>query len=108
MNEIRRSFLWVWLIVAVICGAAAGAPFLTPAAKLQGVFPSCEARLRNRPCVACGLTTGFIAISNGEWKEAQRANAAAIPLFAGFAMNFAAAVAYTFRKYKSGGKTCKS
>ena len=107
MTQFRRALLFVWLIVSVAAGAAAAAPFIVPASALQSVFPACEARARNSTCPACGLTTGFIAISGGHWDEAQQANAAAIPIFALFAANFAAALTHAARKLRTGGTTCK-
>ena len=107
MNELRRAVLWVWLIVAVAGGATTTAPFIVSAPALQSIFPVCEAKQKNSTCPACGLTTGFIAISDGRWDDAQRSNAASIPLFAGFAANFAAALMYTVRKFRFGGTTCK-
>ena len=100
MSEFRRAMLSVWLIVAVAGGGAAAAPFLVPEPALQNVFPACSAKQRNSSCPACGLTTGFIAISHGRWVDAQSSNAAAIPLFALFAWNLAAAAAYAIRKLR--------
>jgi Protein of unknown function (DUF2752) len=106
-GELRRALLAVWLIMATVCGATAAAPFVVNASALQGLFPTCEARVRNSRCVACGMTTGFIAISDGRWADARQANAASIPLYGGFLMNFMAAVAYSIRKLGSGGTKCK-
>ena len=108
MSDLRRALLIVWFIGAAACGTVVALPFFAPASELQSVFPVCEARQRNSSCVACGLTTAFISIADGRWDDAQRANAAATPLFAGFLTNFAAAVAYTVRKLRSGGTACKS
>jgi hypothetical protein len=107
MKEFRRAIVYVWLMISAAAGVTAAAPFMIPAAALQRVFPQCEARARNSACPACGLTTGFIAISDGRWDEAQQANAAAIPLLGIFAANFAAAIAYAIRKSKTGATTCK-
>jgi hypothetical protein len=107
-GELRRALFAVWLIIAAACGATAAAPLLVNAATLQGLFPTCEARVRNSRCVACGMTTGFIAISDGRWADARQANTASIPLYGGFVMNFLAAVAYSIQKLGSGGTKCKS
>ena len=103
MTQLRRAFIIVWLIIAAVCGAAVSAPLVIDSTKLQRVMPVCEARAKNISCPACGITTGFIAIAGGEWDEAQEANRAAIPLFAGFVANFAAAMMYSIRKLRSGG-----
>jgi hypothetical protein len=102
-GELRRAVLAVWLILAAAGGAIAAAPFFINASTLQGLFPTCEARLRNSQCAACGMTTGFIAISDGRWTDARQANAGAIPLFGGSVMNLMVAVAYSVRKIRSGG-----
>jgi hypothetical protein len=107
MKQFRSALVYVWLIVAAIGGVAAAAPFIVPATTLHNVFPPCEARARNSTCPACGLTTGFVAISGGYWDDARQANAAAIPLFALLAANFSAALGYSVRKLKTGATTCK-
>jgi hypothetical protein len=107
MSDIRRGLLIVWLMVALLCGAIVAAPFIAPPAVLAGITPQCEARARNSSCPACGLTTGFIAISAGRWREAQQANAGAVPLFWAFSANFAAALVYCILRLRCGGNTCK-
>jgi hypothetical protein len=107
MNEFRRAIFWVWLIVAAAGGATAASPFIVPARVLHNVLPACQARQQNSSCPACGLTTGFVAISAGRWHDAERANAAAVPLFVIFAANSAAALAYTIRKRMFGGVPCR-
>ncbi len=107
MKEFCRALLFVWLIVSAAAGVAAAAPFIVSETTLHSVFPECEARARNSTCPACGLTTGFIAISNGRWDQAQQANAAAVPIFALFAVNFAAALTHVARKLRTGATTCK-
>src|SRR5688500_16168445 len=69
MKQFRRAIVLVWLIVSVGAGVTTAAPFFVPANKLYSVFPQCEARARGSACPACGLTTGFIAISDGRWDE---------------------------------------
>jgi hypothetical protein len=103
VRQLRSALIIVWFIVAIVCGAAAAAPLVMDTAKLQNALPVCEARAKNGRCAACGLTTGFIAISDGRWDEAQESNRAAIPLFGGFIANFVAALAYSIRKLRSGG-----
>ena len=103
MTQLRRALIIVWLIIAAACGAAAAAPLVIRPATIQKLVPVCEARAKNSGCIACGMTTGFIAIADGRWDEAQEANQAAIPLFAAFAANFGVALAYSIRKLRSGG-----
>jgi hypothetical protein len=103
MAQLRSAVIIVWLIIAAVCGAAVAAPLVMGPATVQSLVPVCEARAKNTSCPACGLTTAFIAIAHGSWGEAQEANRGAIPLFAGFAVNFGAAAAYLIRKLRSGG-----
>ena len=108
MKQLRPALIAVWLIIAAAGMLAAAAPLILGATTLYSVFPVCEARTRNSRCVACGMTTAFVAIGEGRWADARKANAGAIPLYAGFGVNFAAALAYSIRKLRSGGTACKS
>jgi hypothetical protein len=84
-----------WLIVAVIGMIAVVAPLVVSADSLHGLFPVCEARARGGSCALCGMTTGFIFVSQGEIEEARRANAGAPVLYAVLVLNFLVALPYS-------------
>ena len=86
-----RAFLYAWLIVSAFGAAAVAAPFIVPHNVMARAVPTCEAKRRGEVCSACGMTQAFYAISRGHADEAQAANRAAIPVFAGLAVNGLAA-----------------
>jgi hypothetical protein len=107
MSELRRAIIAVWLILSAAGVLIAASPFLVPAPAFDNVLPTCPARVRGGDCPACGLTTGFVAIADGRWDDAARANAAAPLLFALFTANAAAAALVSFCKLLKRGQRCK-
>jgi hypothetical protein len=67
-GDVRRAFVSAWLIISCLAGAAVLAPFLASAETLHSVFPVCAAKQADSSCIACGLTTGFIATAHGQWE----------------------------------------
>ena len=109
MNKFRRdldlSFRVVWLIASLVILLILAAPFVFGSTQVQRLAPVCQSRVHNgKPCAFCGMTTGFLAISEGRLQDAGRANHAAIPLYAVFVMNEIAVLVFV----RKGGLTCKS
>jgi hypothetical protein len=96
--DVRRALTGSWLLLSFVAGASLLAPFVVSAGTLFSLFPPCPSKLAGSECIACGLTTGFIALADGDWRAAQEANSASVPLAAFFALNFAAAVTYVVLK----------
>ena len=96
--EWRKALFIVWITVSAALGCAAVAPFLVPENTITRMVPTCEAKLHGRRCMLCGATTGFLAIGSGDWRGAQHANAASLPLFAGFSADAFGAAAILFRR----------
>lgn len=94
------AFLYAWLIVSAFGAAAVAAPFFVPHDVMARAVPTCEAKRRGEVCSACGMTQAFYAIARGHVDEAQAANRAALPVFAGLAVNglAAGAVSVTRRR----------
>jgi hypothetical protein len=109
MNEFRRdldvSLRFVWLLSSLVILLILASPFVLGSTRVQRLAPVCESRLHDgRPCAFCGMTTGFLAISEGRFHDAGRANHAAIPLYAAFVINEIAVLMFV----RKGGLICKS
>jgi len=86
--ELRLALRWVWLIVSLIVLGVLIAPFILPEAALARLVPVCEAKVKaNRECALCGMTTAFLAISNGRFADARAANRGGPSLYALFVLN---------------------
>jgi hypothetical protein len=98
-GEFKAAILLVWMVLTLVGTAVIITPFVLNESAIARLTPVCESkRLYGRECVLCGTTTGFIAIAHGELGAAARSNGLAIPLFAAFSLNTAAAVAYFLMK----------
>jgi hypothetical protein len=94
-HDVKAAFLYAWLVVSLVAGAAVAAPFVGSPERLHSLFPACEARVkRHVQCPLCGMTTAFISVAHGRWREARAANPGAIPLFFAFSVNLAVALLY--------------
>jgi len=102
MTETRRAFIVVWLILSVGAAAILSAFLVLPEETILGL--SQRGRLPSHgdsPCPFCGMTRGFLAISNGDAGRAVSINRGAVPLFAGFVLNEVLAVLYLARRMRA-------
>jgi hypothetical protein len=98
-RQIRVALAVVWLVVSLVLGAAALAPFALPAETLGHLFPPCpQLAATGRPCPLCGMTSAYLAIAHGDWREAARDNEGAIPLWTISLVNLAVCAAFTARR----------
>jgi hypothetical protein len=94
-SDLKTAFRYVWLVVSVVTGCAILAPFVCTPATLHSLFPACEARVKyHTGCPLCGMTTAFIDLAGGRWREARAANSGAIPLFLAWLVNLVVALDY--------------
>ena len=94
-SDLKAAFKYVWLVVSVVTGCAILAPFVFAPATLHSLFPAFEARVKyHTPCPLCGMTTAFIYLAGGRWRDAQAANSGAIPLFFAWLVNLVVALDY--------------
>ena len=91
-----------WIALTLLCvGALWLATRLEPSptgwgTHMQLGLPPCGFLvLTGRPCPSCGMTTAFLRIGEGDLSGAAASNSGSILLYAGMALNFAAAFAYT-------------
>jgi len=81
-SEVRLSFFIAWMVISVIVLGVLLAPIILPGATIRRLEPRCEWKIRyGKECPMCGMTTGFILICRGKFKEACAANRASLPLF---------------------------
>lgn len=89
-DQVELALLTVWLIVALAAVAAALLPFLIPQTALSFV-PPCRSKIEyGIPCLACGLTTSFYAMTRGDFEAAALANAAGPYLYTVAALHIVA------------------
>lgn len=89
-TEIGQAFLIVWIVLTLVGTMAAAAPLILDAETIGHLTPRCERQLRDgRPCALCGMTTAFLHIGKGEFRQAQSANRASVPVYSAFCLNAA-------------------
>lgn len=98
MADFRKALVVAWLVISLAGLLLAAVPLVVSQSALSSVVPQCEARARGERCIACGMTTGFFAIANGDLKSARLANAAAIPLFSADLVNAACAAMFLYSR----------
>jgi ribosomal protein S14 len=81
-REVRLSFFIAWMVISAVLFGVLFAPLILPTATIQRLEPRCKWKVRYaKECPMCGMTTSFILICRGKFKEASAANKASIPLF---------------------------
>jgi hypothetical protein len=94
-SDLKAAFRYVWLVVSLVTGSAIVAPFVCRPATLYSLFPACEARVKyHTECPLCGMTTAFVNLAGGRWREARAANSGAIPLYLAWLVNLVVALYY--------------
>jgi hypothetical protein len=83
--EVRKAVFGAWLVVSLVMGAAAAAPFFTPESAWHRLLGECPAKAAGGSCALCGMTAAYYYISRGDWAGAIQANRGAIPLY-GFSL----------------------
>jgi Protein of unknown function (DUF2752) len=88
LSDFKKAFTIAWIIVTLVTVATLLAPAMLSQSQISRITPQCERKAKTGlPCFLCGMTTGFINIAHGHWREAERANRASVPLYAGLACN---------------------
>ncbi|MFZ5516988.1 MAG: DUF2752 domain-containing protein [Candidatus Zhuqueibacterota bacterium] len=98
-QQVKLAIVIVWLILSAIILFIVTAPFLISAGEIYALTPTCQWKTKyNKDCLFCGLTTGFIAISRGDFTAAYAGNRLSIPLYAAFIVNEIVCLAYFVRQ----------
>ena len=102
-REIRLSFFIAWMVLSGVVFGVLLAPIILPRATIQRLKPQCEWKVRyDKECPMCGMTTSFILICRGKFKEASAANKAGIPLFSILVANELCAILLLGRFFEEG------
>jgi hypothetical protein len=81
-DQLRTALAIAWLVVTSVVLSIQAAPFFLSADTITALTPVCEWKAKyHRECPVCGMTTGFILISNGRLREAERHNRGSVPLW---------------------------
>ncbi len=104
-RDLAQALRLVWLVVGVITGALAAAPFVLPSQWMLGLFPACPAKLAGSECVLCGMTTAFVQLGSLDWAAAAASHRWSILLYLCFVLNFCGALAYTIVRAKRHANT---
>ena len=109
MNQLRKDLVFslrvVWLIASFVILMILAAPFALGSERAARLAPVCQSKARyGRECAFCGMTTGFLAISEGRIGDAERSNQGSVPLYALFVVNELCVIAFVTGK---GGLACK-
>jgi hypothetical protein len=87
-RQLRLALHCSWLIVSIPLLVAVILPLVAPASLIQAITPRCVWKVRfGRECPICGMTTAFVDIGRGAWRQAQVSNAGGIPVYAAFLLN---------------------
>ncbi|MGI8745669.1 MAG: DUF2752 domain-containing protein [Bryobacteraceae bacterium] len=88
MREVRLAITLSWIAASLVTISTVIAPYVLSAGQIARITPQCERKAAyGQECFFCGMTTGFIEIAQGRFKEAEASNRGAIPLYGGFVCN---------------------
>ncbi|MGE5681814.1 MAG: hypothetical protein ACM34K_13125 [Bacillota bacterium] len=95
----KKAIILVWLCLSLIGLTCLTIPFVLSEESIYKITPKCQWKEKyNKECLLCGMTSGFIDVSKGEFKQAYKENRGSIFLFIIFLTNSAAFVVYCFRQ----------
>ncbi len=81
-RSIRQDILKTWAIVSVLLLIALVSLFILQPETIRNIMPRCELKSGyNKECSLCGMTTSFLYIANGKFREANASNSYGIALF---------------------------
>ena len=104
--------LFVWFIVSAVIFIVLLLPFVVPQHQLAQYIPECDWQTRfQKPCVFCGMSTAFYAISRGDFTSAYRLNPLSLYIYSVSVLNTFWAVItlkHTTNFIKSLGATLRS
>jgi hypothetical protein len=102
-REVRLSFFIAWMVLSAAVLGVLLAPLVLPSTTIQRLAPQCQWKVRyNRDCPMCGMTTSFILICRGKFKQASAGNRASIPLFSILVANELCAILLLGRFFEQG------
>ena len=97
VHDIRRALLAVWAILSVAILVVGLLLWLLPPEAIFTVSQALQTPHPDTPCVLCGMTGAFVAISRGDLATAARLNPDALWLFSTLAGNSLIFLGYALR-----------
>ena len=108
-GELKAALRIVWIVISGIVLATLLAPWILTPEQIAAATPKCEWKVRyGKECFLCGMTTAFIEITHGQFRDAQRANRGSIPLYTSFLGNEVALVLFWKGRWNYAGPFHKS
>jgi hypothetical protein len=96
--QLKKAGLIVWLILSAFVGGILLSPHIFSAKKIEKISAYLSLpRSRIHECTLCGITSGFLLISSGDFWKANSANRGALPLYLTFVLNEVLALGYLWR-----------
>jgi hypothetical protein len=87
-KQLKFSIITSWLVLSAGVFFILVIPHIVPNDTILDLLPTCEWKAKyNKECALCGMTTAFLRISDGEYKEAYEANKGSIILYGAFLLN---------------------
>ena len=100
-GQIKLAIFFVWIVLSGVILCTLVAPFLLSADTINDMVPRCEWKSKyNQECPLCGMTTGFIYISQGQFTQAGMANSFSLYLYSVFVVNEIAIMLVLIKKIK--------
>lgn len=96
-HDIRRALLAVWVILSVAILTGGLLLWLLPPQTVFAVSQALQTPHPDTPCMLCGMTGAFVAISRGDLATAARLNPDALWLFSTLAGNSLIFLGYALR-----------
>jgi hypothetical protein len=98
-DRMKTALLIHWLVLSAIAGLVLLAPFVVSRETILRQTPQCWYKARHqKDCPACGMTRGFLEISDGNLRAAQASNRGSVPLFGLLAANELVVAGFLIRK----------
>lgn len=87
-NELTLAGLLAWLTISAGVFIVLALPFVVPQHQLAQFIPECQWQSQfQKPCVFCGMSTAFYAISRGDFTGAYHINSLSLYIYSAFLLN---------------------
>ena len=87
-SELTLVGLFVWYILSVGVFIILLLPFMMPQHQLAQFIPECSWQSQfHKPCVFCGMSSAFYAISRGDFAQAYHLNSLSLYIYFIFLLN---------------------
>lgn len=86
-SELMLALLLVWFILSVGIFIILMLPFVVPQHQLAQFIPESWQAEFHKPCVFCGMSTAFYAISRGDFNQAYLLNPLSLYIYSAFLLN---------------------